>query len=82
MHGITEGQAWVSGGINWAKEGRHFKLETCPKHEDEADCFIWKEMDPSHWYYLFWLTFPKSIFSYILKYLCKVDCLCSAGLSN
>jgi hypothetical protein len=50
VHGRTEGQTWVSGGINWAKAGRHFKLETCPKHEDEEDCFIWKEMDPTHWY--------------------------------
>jgi hypothetical protein len=51
VHGKTEGQAWVSGGINWAKAGRHFKLETCPKHDDEENCFLWKEMDPSHWYY-------------------------------
>ncbi len=49
VHGETEGQTWVSGSVNWAKEGRHFKLETCPTLDKEKDCFIWKEMDPSHW---------------------------------
>jgi hypothetical protein len=44
----TEGQTWVSGSVNWAKAGRHFKLETCPKLKNEKDCFIWKEMDTNH----------------------------------
>jgi len=49
VHGKTEGQTWVSGSINWAKAGRHFNLETCPKLEDGEDCFIWKEIDPNYW---------------------------------
>jgi hypothetical protein len=49
VHRNAEDQTWVSGSINWAKAGRHFTLETCPKLENEKDCFIWKEMDPNHW---------------------------------
>jgi hypothetical protein len=41
----TKGQTWVSGSLNWAKAGRHFKLETCPQLENEKDCFIWKELE-------------------------------------
>ena len=60
VHGKTEGQTWVSGSVNWAKAGRHFKLETCPRHDNENDCFIWKEVDPSHWLYLILLLESKS----------------------
>ena len=60
VHGKTEGQTWVSGSVNWAKAGRHFKLETCPRHDNENDCFIWKEVDPSHWLYLLLLLESRS----------------------
>jgi hypothetical protein len=49
VHRKTEDKTWVSGSINWAKTGRHFILETCPKLENEKDCFVWKELEPSHW---------------------------------
>ena len=49
VHGNTDGQVWAAGSINWAKAGRHFKLETCAAEEDENACYIWKELDPLRW---------------------------------
>jgi hypothetical protein len=48
VHRKAEGQTWISGSVDWAKAGRYFKLETCPKLENEKDCYIWKETDPNH----------------------------------
>ena len=39
----------VSGGINWAKSGRHFKLESCQTVDLTDDCYTWTEIDPKNW---------------------------------
>ena len=57
VHGETGGQVWAAGSINWAKAGRHFKLDTCAVQGEEEDCFIWKEFNPSHWYVMGFLYF-------------------------
>ncbi len=49
VQGETDGQVWAAGSVNWARAGRHFKLETCAPDGDEKTCFIWKEIDPSQW---------------------------------
>ena len=49
VHGETDGQVWAAGSVNWAKAGRHFRLETCAPEGNETTCFIWKEMDPAFW---------------------------------
>ena len=49
VHGKTDGQAWAAGSVNWAKAGRLFKLETCAASENDQECYIWKEIDPSYW---------------------------------
>ena len=47
----NDGQPLVSGSVNWAKEGRSFKIEPCNKFvSDEKDCFVWSEVDTGHWY--------------------------------
>ncbi len=40
---------WLSGFVNWDKEGRHFRLDECQPNGDEEDCFTWSEKDPQHW---------------------------------
>jgi len=43
------GKPLVSGSVNWAKAGRNFKLEACNLKDSEGDCFLWSEIDKSHW---------------------------------
>lgn len=39
----------VSGSLNWAKSGRHFKLETCSTEDANEDCYTWAEVNPMKW---------------------------------
>jgi len=58
----NDGQPLVSGSVNWAKEGRSFKIEPCNKFAtDDKDCFVWSEVDSRHWY-------VKPLKNYPLKY--------------
>ncbi len=50
MYHENDGQPLVSGSVNWAKEGRSFRIEACNKFvNEEEDCFVWSEVDASHW---------------------------------
>jgi hypothetical protein len=49
VHNVYKGRQIVSGGINWAKFGQHFKLESCESEDSIDDCYIWTKINPKSW---------------------------------
>ena len=50
VYGEHMSRTFVSGSVNWAKAGRHFKLEMCAHEEGQADeCYTWSETDTKQW---------------------------------